>query len=59
MANFRNGFVSRTADHVPFYSDGLAAKARVCAALLLMTNALGPSCTSKGTLGGVEKLFLT
>ena len=59
MANFRNGFVSRTADHVPYYSDGLAAGARVCAALLLLTNALVPSFTFMETLGGVDTVFLS
>jgi len=59
MVHFCNGFVSRTADHVQFYSDSLAARARVCVALFLLAIALGPSCTFMETLGGVFKVFLS
>jgi len=51
--------VSRTAVHVQFYSDSLAARARVCVALFLLAIALGPFCTFMETLGGVFKVFLS
>ena len=45
--------------NVPFNSEGISARARVRASFLLLTHALGPSCTCMRASSWLEMLFLT